>query len=1487
MKLRINTHLFASAVFSIVTATIFFIFSQLFNEITIFYLGIPFALSLFFFSLAVLRRDSWQWSSKIAHAQIIERLFYALTISSIIIVLFVPAYEGSVLEWMRISTLNWLRYLSSLLLTSFLPGYFLLKILDRKHAIATSIVIVLSYLLSFFMTFLTAFFILLSANSLGSLALPMIIATNIFLSIAYYLTNRKKARNYLATVNWLELGLISSLLAVIALGSVITMINNAPLTPGDMRDHYGTALDFIKGFPVYGGRMVTYSGGYVFAVYLDGLFVLSGIPPALAEQGLYILSFMPLLAFYSCIKVWFGEKLAESRDKRLPLIGTSLSILLGFGGLYALYLKFTDPAHNDIIQLLGTATSKTYDIYMRILYLPDIVAPLWNIGLPVFFTLLYFLKKDSSNLIRATIIPILVALGYMGHTSEVIIFIIPAFIYTMFFRESNDAKIGPYLVLGLVIVALVDLVAPAQVFISSGVGTGLSLPFVISLILGALTSVAEEVKDRSTLLFSKHLRASLLETLRKSWQYGRWVLVYVYVFFFISWLTIESNFDLWTWGGYSFTPFFVFPSRFGAVGLLVIISIFMYFSGIMRDRQLFFFLSLIPVGFALEQLANYYLPYYPAYRYGTLAFVGACIIAGYGIIRIIDKVQRSPKLKAIVSVLLGFLMISGMLTTALFYVNASHYPTNSKISQDELDASDYIRQNIMSNVSVLSFTTESANQLRNFAGLNAVQDAQRWSKLLLSTSNPYIITYVLSSSNIKYIYVAQRDVELLNSSILNSFVKYFPQVFKNDYATIYEVSPLTAPSSQASSGVFAFSPSLQSPENTTWIDDSFTEGWNPYRQYGEVKNCVSEVSNGTMNISVTSNQSGNVWASYALSGLSLNTTIYPTLSFRYQVENNLTWFTFQLWNSTNEVFLYVGHLTDPDFATKALTLPENQTVTKIELITETVKDAPADTTARAYIDYIKFSAPTSTWSDDNFLKDWEFYKTYGNVSGMNAYSNGDTLKIDVTSNQSGDVWASYSLPLALRTKDSVLSFRYKVDNDYTWFTIILQNASDRFFFYKGHLTDKAWTTKSYFLPDGQDLTRVEIIAETTDNAPPQTLAVVQIDSIEISQQPFSEDDVLPSLFVSLLHSKYAVQYVDNVLMEKIDTYLPDYTNILLTSDPPIPVESLLKWVSAGNSLTVINARGNGFLADLFGINSSSPLLSINNFNSGKVLYINSFPTVTAGKESEILQPEFLKQVREILNVEEYAQSVDVLPVYNSISGSVSIQGDVKVDTDILMLQGAIDLTSSPFSVNESTVTKIYGKINLTIKNATLVISPSESYVIIKPESYPVEGEVLVNSSKETLIVADANVVYNSDMPVSFKFKTTAALSLNVRLPSINASGTIIFDQLDVHSALYAPLGGIVQQPAEIQGSVKFDTMYISNPITIFSMFHAEGRVLNLAETAVSLRPTIPWIEVLTSPYNIAFNAVFLLCIAVYIVKKRNARAPQKYPLMLQSEKTYL
>ena len=102
MNVRQLTKIFGkyvfACVFSITTAIIFFILSQFLNELIIFYLGISMAFIVFFFSSVVLYKGTSQWSIKLSNAQITLLLIYILTIMSIFLVLFVPAFEGSMLE---------------------------------------------------------------------------------------------------------------------------------------------------------------------------------------------------------------------------------------------------------------------------------------------------------------------------------------------------------------------------------------------------------------------------------------------------------------------------------------------------------------------------------------------------------------------------------------------------------------------------------------------------------------------------------------------------------------------------------------------------------------------------------------------------------------------------------------------------------------------------------------------------------------------------------------------------------------------------------------------------------------------------------------------------------------------------------------------------------------------------------------------------------------------------------------------------------------------------------------------------------------------------------------------------------------------------------------------------------------------------------------------------------------------------------------------
>lgn len=171
------------------------------------------------------------------------------------------------------------------------------------------------------------------------------------------------------------------------------------------------------------------------------------------------------------------------------------------------------------------------------------------------------------------------------------------------------------------------------------------------------------------------------------------------------------------------------------------------------------------------------------------------------------------------------------------------------------------------------------------------------------------------------------------------------------------------------------------------------------------------------------------------------------------------------------------------------------------------------------------------------MSDWAFYEEYGNISSSNVSSNGNVLKLSVTSNQSGDTWASYSLPLTMTTKNMFISFRYRVDNPYTWFTIVLDGPSQNYLFYQGHLSDEEFTTKTFSLPDNLLLSRVEVVVETTSNAPAGTTAVAYLDHIEISPWPYSGQDVFPSLFVSSLQTRYATVSVDDALALDLGPYL--------------------------------------------------------------------------------------------------------------------------------------------------------------------------------------------------------------------------------------------------------------------------------------------------------------------------------------------------------------
>ena len=97
----------------------------------------------------------------------------------------VPTYNGSIFDWGNIPFVNWLRYLASVLLTMFLPGYFLLKIVDKKNVFELLATIPFAFILSMFMNFLVGFGLLSTNNSISLLSIYFMIAINLSLMVIY------------------------------------------------------------------------------------------------------------------------------------------------------------------------------------------------------------------------------------------------------------------------------------------------------------------------------------------------------------------------------------------------------------------------------------------------------------------------------------------------------------------------------------------------------------------------------------------------------------------------------------------------------------------------------------------------------------------------------------------------------------------------------------------------------------------------------------------------------------------------------------------------------------------------------------------------------------------------------------------------------------------------------------------------------------------------------------------------------------------------------------------------------------------------------------------------------------------------------------------------------------------------------------------------------------------------------------------------------
>jgi hypothetical protein len=510
------------------------------------------------------------------------------------------------------------------------------------------------------------------------------------------------------------------------------------------------------------------------------------------------LCFIGIFSFYSFVKEWLP-------NRKLFSIATLLVPLLGFGSFYVLNLKFQNQSLS-LASAISNAIPKTYDVMDLMVIGPALanVVPLFLLTLPVLLTFLYLLKKNMSRWAKCFLCAILVAVGFMGHADTSFFIGLVLISYVIITKDTNAKECALGGIIGLLIVPLIDFSAPVQIYVggSGGTFTTSLLAFLITFALFSLSYAYLFFKNihlSSLLNFQRFKQSRFKEYFFSFAPLG---IMGVYIFAFIVWLYALPTYNAFTSGSFNFTPFFVWPIRFGVIGLLAILCAVLWLPDIVKDKRLLFFASLAIIGVLLEQVTNFWPinGIFP-YRFGTLTLLGLVPLAAYSIVKIYTLVVGKKRI--VLTILLIPLLVIGMFSSVLFYFGMAQYKPN--ISDSELAALNFVRQNLGSS-NILTFTADSESKLETFAGVNTIQICQRWAYAFLCSQDVSMTLYLLSNSSVKYVYLNSPDWAILNSSnsTLRSLLNYFPVAFQNNDVTIFATMSLSPPSKPSEMSVLNF-----------------------------------------------------------------------------------------------------------------------------------------------------------------------------------------------------------------------------------------------------------------------------------------------------------------------------------------------------------------------------------------------------------------------------------------------------------------------------------------------------------------------------------------------------------------------------------------------------------------------------------------------------------------------------------------------------------
>jgi len=851
--LTIATKLFIAIILAAIT---FFLFRLLFRNIT--------------------QLQGIRYSKSYVHFQIGSRERASLPLISFVVfivtVIFFPSQSHNLYQlWQEIPFGNWLRFLVTIPLMSFFPGYIILTLLDRKIELSKTGLLTLSPLLSIFFISLIGFIITvlgfpISEVGINAFAFFYIILLT-FYAIFHLRLGLKRHQNDNSNKNWIDVNAEIVLLLVVILVLILaySIQSEYGLYPGDERGLFGESLIFERTFPVTCGKYGPYP--YWTNIFFSLFFVLSGFPAANAYIILHFFIVVPILSFYLFASTFF------KRDQRIAIVGTVMfPLFAGFGWFYAMISKFYFQQNFESLhQLINAAGDKTYDIwncasqFAYTLDTPEIV------GISCFLVAIYIVRRRwKAGYLPYILLLIMVTLGYLAHgIYDISVFVILFTLYQFFSKEKTAfeyRKMGLSILIGLLMVGLIDFIAPGTAYTADRFGLIMANTMFIGtcslLVVGIFLSFFRgKINTNLPSSYKSKFPNETLQTLLAT------VILFVYsLCFVVYFMTFQDLVPLHSvvYTEYAW-PWFMYPLRFGLVGLLAVGTIaycLLSPKKFGREGMIFLFIwALLILTFCWLGHTIWFLP--SSIKSSILEnklqkylWIPLCLLASYGLTTFLSRVKQSSrnqlrthKLNSshITGVLILSLILVGGVTSMLFQVE--HFTiADRRVSTQEFNALEYLNSIRAPNVSVATVTSHQL--LHDYAGIPNERIFDRWwESLLYDTSSLEACVNFLFNYNIRYLYLASRDIQYVNrytdSYVFKHLVQNLPIVFGNTEVQIYELPTFSPPSAISSLAVVV--PNFINVRQPPELDEHTVALWHFDEGSGEnVGDSSGNGNNGTL-----------------------------------------------------------------------------------------------------------------------------------------------------------------------------------------------------------------------------------------------------------------------------------------------------------------------------------------------------------------------------------------------------------------------------------------------------------------------------------------------------------------------------------------------------------------------------------------------------------------------------------------------------------------